>query len=156
MEDKYSFKEFLTKETYIGIDSETDEEIMGVVSKIEIPMIQRDYAQGRIKEYKGKDIVINDTGSRFLRSIFNTLKENAEMELEFIYGSVEERPIPKSRDKEYAYIPLDGQQRLTTLFLLYWYFGMRELPKESNDRKEHLALLGKFTYLTRTSSRIFC
>ena len=88
MEDKYSFKEFLTKETYIGIDSETDEEIMGVVSKIEIPMIQRDYAQGRIKEYKGKDIVINDTGSRFLRSIFNTLKENAEMELEFIYGSV--------------------------------------------------------------------
>ena len=50
MEDKYSFKEFLTKETYIGIDSETDEEIMGVVSKIEIPMIQRDYAQGRIKE----------------------------------------------------------------------------------------------------------
>ena len=28
MEDKYSFKEFLTKETYIGIDSETEEEIM--------------------------------------------------------------------------------------------------------------------------------
>lgn len=156
MEDKYSFKEFLTEETYIGIDPETDEEIMGVVSKIEIPMIQRDYAQGRIKEYKGKDVVINDTGSRFLKSIFNTLKNNAEMELEFIYGSVEERPIPKSREKEYAYIPLDGQQRLTTLFLLYWYFGLRELSLESNERKEHLALLSKFTYLTRTSSRIFC
>lgn len=156
MEDKYSFKEFLTKETYIGIDPETEEEIVGVVSKIEIPMIQRDYAQGRIKEYKGNDAIINDTGSRFLRSIFTALKHNAEMELEFIYGSVEERPIPKSREKEYAYIPLDGQQRLTTLFLLYWYLGMRELSIETEERKIHLGLLGKFTYLTRTSSRIFC
>ena len=156
MEERYSFREFLTKETYIGIDPDTDEEIIGIVSKIEIPMIQRDYAQGRIKEYKGNETVINDTGSKFLKSIFNALKESAEMELEFIYGSVEERPIPKSREKEYAYIPLDGQQRLTTLFLLYWYLGMRELSKETNEQKKHLELLSKFTYLTRTSSRIFC
>ena len=156
MEKKYSFKEFLTVETYIGVDSETEEEIMGVISKIEIPMIQRDYAQGRIKEFKGKEPIINDTGSRFLRSIFKSIKDNEEMELEFIYGSVEERPIPKSKDKEYAYIPLDGQQRLTTLFLLYWYFGMREISVGSDALKDHLALLSKFTYLTRTSSRIFC
>lgn len=156
MEEKYSFKEFLTKETYIGIDPDTGEEITGVVSKIEIPMIQRDYAQGRVKEYKGNDTIINDTGSRFLKSIFNALKDNAEMELEFIYGSAEERPIPKSREKEYAYIPLDGQQRLTTLFLLYWYLGMFELITETDERKKHLELLSKFTYLTRTSSRIFC
>lgn len=152
MEEKYSFKEFLTKETYIGIDPDTEEEIVGIISKIEIPMIQRDYAQGRIKEDKG---TINDTGSRFLKSIFNALKINAGMDLEFIYGSAEERLIPKSREKEYAYIPLDGQQRLTTLFLLYWYLGMRELL-EKGERKEHLELLSKFTYLTRTSSRIFC
>lgn len=156
MEEKYSFKEFLTKETYIGLDPDTEEEVMGVVSKIEIPMIQRDYAQGRVKEYKGTDTIINDTGSKFLKSIFNALKDNAEMELEFIYGSVEERPIMKSREKEYAYIPLDGQQRLTTLFLLYWYLGMRELSIEAGERKKHLDLLKKFTYLTRTSSRIFC
>ena len=154
MEEKYSFKEFLTKETYIGLDPDTEEEVMGVISKIEIPMIQRDYAQGRVKE--GYESVINDTGSKFLKSIFNTLKENKEMDLEFIYGSAEERPIPKSREKEYAYIPLDGQQRLTTLFLLYWYLGMRELSIEAGERKRHLDLLKKFTYLTRTSSRIFC
>ena len=99
MEEKYSFKEFLTKETYIGLDPDTEEKVMGVVSKIEIPMIQRDYAQGRVKEYKGTDTIINDTGSKFLKSIFHALKDNAEMELEFIYGSVEERPIMKSREK---------------------------------------------------------
>lgn len=156
MEKKYSFKEFLTKETYIGIDPDTEKEVMGIVSKVEIPMIQRDYAQGRVKEYKGNDTIINDTGSKFLKSIFYALKDNAEMELEFIYGSVEERPIQKSHEKEYAYIPLDGQQRLTTLFLLYWYLGMRELSIETEDWKAHLGLLKKFTYLTRTSSRIFC
>lgn len=156
MEKKYSFKEFLTQETYIGINPDTKEEIMEIVSKIEIPMIQRDYAQGRVKEHKGSDTIINDTGSKFLKSIFNALKDNAGMDLEFIYGSAEERPIPKSREKEYAYIPLDGQQRLTTLFLLYWYLGMRELSIKTEKRKEHLELLNKFTYLTRTSSRIFC
>ncbi len=117
-------------------------------------MIQRDYAQGRIKEYNGSEAVINDTGSRFLRSIFNAIKNDEELELEFIYGSIEERPIPKSREKEYVYIPLDGQQRLTTLFLLYWYFSIRELSGE--DLVKQLNTLGKFTYLTRSSSRIFC
>ena len=156
MEEKYSFKEFLTKETYIGIDPDTDESIMGVINKIEIPMIQRDYAQGRIKEIKGEEPIIIDTGSRFLKSIFNSLKNDVDLELEFIYGSVEERPIPKSKDKEYVYIPLDGQQRLTTLYLLYWYLGMRELYDDPSARKELLEILSKFTYLTRTSSRIFC
>lgn len=154
MKEKYSFKDFLTKESYIGFDTETEEEIKGIISKIEIPMIQRDYAQGRIKEYNGNYTIINDTGSRFIRSIFNVLKNNSELELEFIYGSIEERPIPKSHEKEHVYIPLDGQQRLTTLFLLYWYFSMRELSEE--HLKEQLIILGKFTYLTRSSSRIFC
>lgn len=153
---KYSFKDFLTKETYVGVDPETEEEIMGVISRIEIPMIQRDYAQGRVKEYKDSNAVINDTGSRFLKAIFNSLKSDSEMELEFIYGSVEERDVKRSSRKDYVYIPLDGQQRLTTLFLLYWYCSMRELPVETGERTAMLKLLSKFTYLTRTSSRIFC
>lgn len=156
MKEKYSFREFLNKETYIGLDPETEEEVWEIITKVEIPMIQRDYAQGRIKSQNGDLTILNDTGSRFLKSLFNKIKASKSMELEFIYGSVEERPIPKSREKEYAYIPLDGQQRLTTLFLLYWYFGMRELLPNSDERKAHLHLLSKFTYLTRTSSRIFC
>jgi len=154
METKYSLKEFLTKESYIEVDPESNEEIMGVINKIEIPMIQRDYAQGRAKDFKDGQTIINDTGSRFSRSLFKALKANEEMELEFIYGSVETRAIPRSKDVEYIYTPLDGQQRLTTLFLLYWYLGMREL--DSTALIDHLQLLSKFTYLTRTSSRIFC
>ncbi|XUP88632.1 hypothetical protein B6672_009185 [Campylobacter jejuni] len=36
--------------------------------------------------------------------------------LDFIYGSV----------KNDVFLPLDGQQRLTTIFLLYWYSGKKE------------------------------
>ena len=156
MKRKYSFRDFLTKDTFVGVDAVTNEKIEAVIDKIEIPMIQRDYAQGRTKQGKGDERVLNDTGSRFLKSIFNTLTNDSkeEMELEFIYGSVDQRGTTKN--PEYVFVPLDGQQRLTTLFLLYWYLGMRELEVESEARREHLTLLGKFTYLTRLSSRIFC
>lgn len=156
MKSKYSFMDFLTRETFVGKDDDTQEDIYAVIDKIEIPMIQRDYAQGRTKPGRGDARVLNDTGSRFVRSIFNTLTDDSrqEMELEFIYGSIEARSQQGRRMPEYVFIPLDGQQRLTTLFLLYWYLGMRELDAE--QRREHLALLSKFTYLTRLSSRLFC
>lgn len=156
MKSKYSFMDFLTRETFVGKDDDTQEDIYAVIDKIEIPMIQRDYAQGRTKPGRSDARVLNDTGSRFVRSIFNTLTDDSrqEMELEFIYGSIEARSQQGRRMPEYVFIPLDGQQRLTTLFLLYWYLGMRELDAE--QRREHLASLGKFTYLTRLSSRLFC
>lgn len=66
--------------------------------KISIPIIQRDYAQGR------KDAAtIRD---KFLDEIFNRLDNDENLFLDFIYGSIED-------DK---FIPIDGQQRLTTLF----------------------------------------
>lgn len=52
------------------------------------------------------------------------------------------------KTKNDTFLPLDGQQRLTTIFLLYWYFGR----KENKDIK----FLEKFTYETRASSREFC
>lgn len=58
--------------------------------------------------------------------------------MDFIYGSIED-------DK---FIPIDGQQRLTTLFLLHLYFAKKE-------RKDCEYLKG-FTYETRSSSREFC
>ena len=54
-----------------------------------------------------------------------------------------------------SFIPLDGQQRLTTLFLLYWYIGSVEL-RNRDDLKTLMGLLKKFTYETRASSRRFC
>lgn len=48
-------------------------------SKIEIPIIQRDYAQGRPEQVKVRE--------RFLNTLYNTLQVNQGIELDFIYGS---------------------------------------------------------------------
>ena len=99
---------------------------------IEIPIIQRDYAQGREHEEKKR--------GRFLEALKNAVVGNG-INLDFIYGSLENNKL----------IPLDGQQRLTTLFLLHWYAAKRdELAKEKWD------CLRKFTYATRVSSQRFC
>jgi len=99
---------------------------------VEIPIIQRDYAQGR----KGKEKLRKD----FLDALKMALEGNP-IELDFIYGS----------EKDSVLQPLDGQQRLTTLFLLHWFIANKE--KRLEDAKERLS---KFTYETRTSSREFC
>ena len=99
--------------------------------KVQIPIIQRDYAQGRT------DRRASQIREGFLNTIFEVLENNKTLHLDFIYGSV----------KQDKFIPLDGQQRLTTLFLLYWYFGKKE-DKDINYLKN-------FTYETRSSSREF-
>ena len=65
------------------------------------------------------------------------LRKTQPLDLNFVYGKVE-------GDK---FIPLDGQQRLTTLFLLHLY--------AFNNDDSKTELLTKFTYETRKSSRIF-
>ena len=100
--------------------------------KISIPIIQRDYAQGRT------DNKTIDIRNKFLNEIHDKLKEGEGLFLDFVYGSID-------NDK---FIPIDGQQRLTTLFLLHLYFAKKE-------RKDCEYLRG-FTYETRSSSREFC
>lgn len=63
-----------------------------------IPLLQRDYVQG------GKESVI----SPFIDSL---LDESKPSDLNYIYGYTEHG----------SFIPVDGQQRLTTLWLLYLY-----------------------------------
>jgi uncharacterized protein with ParB-like and HNH nuclease domain len=99
---------------------------------IQIPIIQRDYAQGR------NNIKSSEVRSDFLDSIENVLRENRPLHLDFIYGDF----------KDDRFLPLDGQQRLTTLFLLHWYFGQKGHHSVSHLRR--------FTYETRASSREFC
>ena len=105
--------------------------------EIEIPIIQRDYAQGR-----GENKYIR---LEFLNALKESVIKNKKLKLDFIYGEI-------VRGK---FQPLDGQQRLTTLFLLHWY----AIAKESKDGKfpdKIRDLLSKFTYETRISSREFC
>jgi hypothetical protein len=103
---------------------------------IEIPMIQRDYAQGR------KDIKSQQIRKEFVRSLHDAVSNsNITQDLDFIYGT----------DKNGKLVLLDGQQRLTTLFLLHWYLAATSGLLENNKSK-----FAKFSYQTRASSRDFC
>ena len=120
-------------------------ELLSRYGKIEIPRIQRNYAQGRENE----TIVRNS----FLNDLVNVLNSNdANICLDFIYGSELNYEDIKKEEKK-KFIPVDGQQRLTTLYLLYWYVN-NCLANEKNEKinKE----LKKFTYETRDSSKSFC
>ena len=75
---------------------------------IRIPHIQREYAQGRQDE-RGE--IIRRT---FVPELVRAVLGRKPLSLDFIYGV---------SDETSALLPLDGQQRLTTLFLLAWCCG---------------------------------
>ncbi len=106
------------------------------INGIEIPIIQRDYAQGR----QNKDVA--RIRKQFIGVLHNALTQNfSSVKLDFVYGNIEAGSL----------IPLDGQQRLTTLFLLHWYIAKHEKVNDSD-----YSFLQNFTYKTRFSSRDFC
>lgn len=105
------------------------------IKEIEIPIIQRDYAQGRENDK------VNRVRERFLDAIFDALNNKKPLTLDFVYGEVENGKL----------IPLDGQQRLTTLFLLHWF-----VAKKENIEENDYEYLNHFSYFTRPSSRDFC
>lgn len=105
---------------------------------IEIPIIQRDYAQGR----KGKEYLRKSFLSDLKKALDNEPPfKDTELKLDFVYGSTENRKLN----------PLDGQQRLTTLWLLHWYIALR-----AGFLYRACPVLIKFSYETRISSREFC
>ncbi len=101
--------------------------------EVHIPLLQRDYAQGR----KNKDN-IRRTFVEQLRTTLAT--EGQQLNLDFIYGYLQNR----------VYYPLDGQQRLTTLWLLYWYLAPPEQCVEAQ------VWLKGFGYRTRITAERFC
>lgn len=105
------------------------------LKKIIIPIIQRDYAQGR------NNPEVARVRSRFLDSLYKAVTETP-ITLDFIYGDI---------DAQGNMTPLDGQQRLTTLFLLHWYAA-----KIGNIPAEEWQFLNNFSYETRYSARYFC
>ena len=106
-----------------------------VIHKILIPKLQRDYAQGR------EDMT--SLRKRFLNNIFSVIDKSSieTLTLDFVFGQKEEKT-------KVIFYPVDGQQRLTTLFLLHIYIGKRA--------GEDTEFLRKFSYETRDSSRNFC
>jgi len=105
------------------------------LKKIIIPIIQRDYAQGR------ESADVEKVRNRFLDALKQAVS-GSPVTLDLIYGDI---------DEDGTMTPLDGQQRLTTLFLLYWYAA----KKEGIAEKDY-GFLNNFSYATRYSARDFC
>ena len=105
--------------------------------KILVPMIQRDYAQGRT------DKKATDVRNNLLNDIFC----GKDVHFDLVFGSKEKRIIDGKEMN--CFIPVDGQQRLTTLFLLYLYGQKAGKTNTEFD-------LSKFSYDTRRAASDFC
>jgi len=110
---------------------------------IKIPMIQRDYAQGR---QEGRVPFIRDA---FLKSLYHAVATETPLKLDFIYGRIE-----SVDDGQKELIPIDGQQRLTTLFLLHFYGALQAGALSAGSEARNR--LKRFTYHTRRNSADFC
>ena len=105
------------------------------ISKIKIPMIQRDYVQG----------LKNEKLEPFLNTLIDALLNGQKLSLDFIYGNINEDGV---------FEPIDGQQRLTTLALLTFYLYCRQ--KGSDNNKTLNNPFKYITYATRQSAKKFC
>lgn len=101
--------------------------------KIVIPVMQRSYAEGRNTKHA------EDVRKSIIETIINSVLNNSPLFFDFVYGNINQE------DKKF--IPFDGQQRLTTLFLFHRYVYERA--------NESLEDLKKFSYETRPSAKEF-
>ncbi|WP_308465326.1 DUF262 domain-containing protein [Rathayibacter soli] len=120
--------------TFMGLFDERDGR--PDITAIEIPMIQRDFAQGR------QDDATRVIRDRFLDTLIDAATgATSPIGLDFVYGELPNNGLLR---------PLDGQQRLTTLFLLHWYIACRAGTLDTD------AAWLRLTYATRPSARDFC
>lgn len=110
-------------------------------SVIMIPKVQRDYAYGR-KEEKVERVL-----NGMLTTMFEAIRTNTPVIFDFVYGGT----FVKKNNESSGLIPLDGQQRLTTMFLLHFYASLVQPNVDSNE----LENLRKFRYETRQSATDF-
>lgn len=122
------------KKNLLGLLKSTDEFV--------VPTIQRDYAQGRDKG-SNKDLC-EDVRTGLIKSLYDALINDEFLLLDYIYGTNDSN----------VFYPIDGQQRLTTLFLLHWYIGKKEKINETGASE--FDLLRRFSYEIRDTSKEFC
>lgn len=111
--------------------------------QIEIPIIQRDYAQGR------ENAKAADVRKSLVPKMIDAVKNSEPLFFDFVYGRVDNN----------KFIPFDGQQRLTTLFLFHKYVFEKCQSDSGCNHKGNCScrdILGRFSYATRQSSREFC
>ena len=104
--------------------------------KIVVPKIQRDYVQGR------ENKTVEKNREEFVKELIDSLVWNKPMSLNFVYGTIQ---------NSNEFIPIDGQQRLTTLFLLHLYVLAKKGDIDAIGK-----LQKQFSYQTRyTTNRFF-
>lgn len=112
--------------------------------QIEIPIIQRDYAQGRT------DAKSADVRKSLVKKMIDAVKDDDNpLFFDFVYGRVDGN----------KFIPFDGQQRLTSLFLFHKYIFEKCQSVSTCNHKSNCICndtLRRFSYATRQSSREFC
>ncbi len=126
---------------------------------IQVPVIQRDYVQGQALTSQEKE-KRDDFAKKLMDAL---LPDGVPCHLDFVYGGRESFGSGETMPKDTPFLPLDGQQRLTTLFLLHWALLQKNAPEASEETeagketfKKRLEALAKFTYKTRISSGRFC
>lgn len=126
---------------------------------IQIPVIQRDYVQGLALTDKSKE-----KRDDFVKKLMNALlPDGTPCHLDFVYGGRESFGHAMVENGNAPLLPLDGQQRLTTLFLLHWILlqkNVKAAPIEDEQEslifRSRMDVLARFTYKTRISSGRFC
>ena len=114
---------------------------------VRIPALHRDYAQGR-QDAEAECVrrkLLDDLSDALREAVSDSAGLRSGMDLGFLCGCV-------GRDRNL--IPVDGQQRLTTLFLLHWLLAFRSSRLES-DPDVRKALL-RFHYEGREPADRFC
>ena len=120
-------------------------QLLKTCGRIEVPQLQRDYAQGRDTAKEVRDA--------FLDALYKALlltrdDEALPLNLDFVYGSMEE-------NNGSFFLPLDGQQRLTTLFLLHWYLACQDGVLSGFQAIAWDGRGSRFSYAVRPSSGEF-
>ena len=85
---------------------------------------------------------------KFISKFIESMNSEKIMDLNFIYGYRRTEGID-------AFVPVDGQQRLTTLWLLTLYYG-KKLYNSNKNTTKLLELLSNFTYDERVLAKRFC
>ncbi|MDE6027028.1 MAG: DUF262 domain-containing protein, partial [Muribaculaceae bacterium] len=106
----------------------------------DIPIIQRDYVQGSDANAEKRD--------SFIKMILDNLagrgsEDSANANLDFIYGTTYE-----DSSKDSGFMPIDGQQRLTTLALIGWLLAQKSEPGKYK--------MPELRYRTRHTTEQFC
>ncbi len=106
--------------------------------QIVIPSLQRDYVQGNRR----------DKISPFIDYLLEGFEGKDGIDLNYMYGT-----ILKNDDETTSFVPIDGQQRMTTLWLLRLYLTARANVQQPGV---HRPMVQRLEYRTREYAREFC